>query len=202
MASPLGLRTTIGAEGEAQRDFDFLASIELLIMDQMEIFLMQNFFHVLHILDHLHAQPKQSHGTDFSRVRHWSLNGWSKYYRQTLLFSAMAIPEVYSIFSNYCFNYAGKVNVVNPVIHGTINQVIVQLPHVFQKYGAASLVNAIDARFDFFINKILPEHKDTLMKQTLIFVPSYYDFVRLRNYFKREDVSFVQICEYSKVSNS
>ena len=34
------------------------------------------------------------------------------------------------------------------------------------------------------------------MSHTAIFVPSYFDFVRLRNYFKKEDISFAQICEY------
>lgn len=190
----------MGAEGEPDRDFDFLASIELLIMDQIEIFLMQNFFHVLHVLDHIHAQPKSSHGTDFSRVRHWSLNGWAKYYRQTLMFSSMIMPEANSILSKYCFNYAGRVTVVNPVVSGSINKVFVQLPHVFQRFEANSLLQSIEARFEFFTSKILPQHRDPLMKQTLVFIPNYYDYVKIRNYFKREDISFVQICEYTKVS--
>lgn len=41
IASPLGLRLIVGAEGESERDFDFLSSIEILILDQVEIFLMQ-----------------------------------------------------------------------------------------------------------------------------------------------------------------
>ena len=29
-----------------------------------------------HLLNHLHLQPKDSHGVNFSRVRMWTLNGW------------------------------------------------------------------------------------------------------------------------------
>jgi len=50
-----------------------------------------------------------------------------------------------------------------------------------------------DSRFDFFVKEILPKCE----KQTLIFIPSYYDFVRLRNYLKKENESFVQIHEYA-----
>lgn len=198
IASPLGLRFVIGAEGEPERDYDFLASIELLIMDQTEIFLMQNWDHLLHIFKHMHMQPKESHGTDFSRVRTWCLNGWAKYYRQTLIFSSFNVPEINSIFNKFCLNYMGKVKTTNPVVYGSIRQVFVQLPHVFHKFDATNVAACIDERFDFFIHKILPQQQDSLMKQTMIFVANYFDYVRLRNYFKREDISFVQICEYSK----
>ncbi|KAK2187564.1 hypothetical protein NP493_161g00007 [Ridgeia piscesae] len=76
LASPLGLRTIIGAEGDTDRDFDFLSSIEILIFDQMDIFHMQNWDHIQHLTSHLHLQPKTGHGVDFSRVRNWTLNGW------------------------------------------------------------------------------------------------------------------------------
>lgn len=45
IASPLGLRLIIGAAGEKEREYDFLASVELLILDQMELFLAQNWDH-------------------------------------------------------------------------------------------------------------------------------------------------------------
>ncbi|CAG9764899.1 unnamed protein product [Ceutorhynchus assimilis] len=198
VASPLGLRTIIGAEGEPDRDFDFLTSIELLVLDQTEIFFMQNWDHVLHFFKHMHLKPKDLHGTDVSRVRQWCLNLWAKYYRQTLIFSAITLPEINSIFNKKCANFAGKVKVANVVELGCMSQVFVQLPHVFHKFSANNPGEAVEKRFNFFVQKILPQHKDSSMKQTLIYIPSYFDYVKIRNYFKREDINFVQICEYSK----
>ncbi|XP_075060292.1 U3 small nucleolar RNA-associated protein 25 homolog [Mixophyes fleayi] len=197
IASPLGLRTIIGSEGEKQRDFDFLSSIDVLIIDQADIYLMQNWEHVLHLMSHLNLQPTDSHGVDFSRVRMWNLSNWSKYYRQTLLFSALQEPQINSLFNKHCFNYSGQVAVRNMPLTGSISQVLVQLPHVFQRLEADSLLSVIDARFQFFTDKILPQYRDAIMSHTLIYIPSYFDYVRLRNYFNKEELNFTHICEYT-----
>nr|XP_001915779.2 digestive organ expansion factor homolog [Equus caballus] len=200
IASPLGLRTIIGGEGEKKRDFDFLSSIELLIIDQADIYLMQNWEHVLHLMNHMNLLPLDSHGVDFSRVRMWSLNNWSKYYRQTLLFGALQDAQINSVFNKYCVNLQGQVAVRNVPMTGSISHVLVQLPHVFQRMEAENLASVIDARFNFFVNKILPQYRDAVMSHTLIYVPSYFDFVRLRNYFKKEELNFTHICEYTQKS--
>lgn len=38
------------------------------------------------------------------------------------------------------------------------------------------------------------------MSHTLIYIPSYFDYVRLRNYMKKEEINFVSLCEYSSKS--
>ncbi|KAM4624675.1 U3 small nucleolar RNA-associated protein 25 homolog isoform 1-T1 [Polymixia lowei] len=199
IASPLGLRTLLGAEGESKRDFDFLSSIELLVVDQADVFLMQNWEHLLHVMKHMNLQPLDSHGVDFSRVRMWNLNNWARYYRQTLVFSSIQDPQINNILSKHCSNYRGQIATKNIPRTGSICQVLVQLPHVFQMFPSDSFMDQ-DARFQFFVDKVLPQYKDSVMSHTLIYVPSYFDYVRLRNYMKKDEINFTDICEYSSKS--
>lgn len=197
LASPLGLRMTIGAKGEEHRDYDFLSSIELLIIDQAEICLAQNWDHVLHVMEHLHHQPQSAEHTEFSRVREWFLNGWSKFYRQTILLSSVELPEFRWLFNKHFKNYRGKIRSINHVPTGSIKHVVVKVPQSFQRIETTSLESQSNARFAHFVNVILPQARSVTMARCLIYVPSYFDFVRLRNYFKKEEISFTQICEYT-----
>ncbi|XP_025406367.1 digestive organ expansion factor homolog [Sipha flava] len=198
IASPLGLRMIIGADGESSRDYDFLSSVEVLIFDQAEIFLMQNWDHVLHIMSHFHLQPKEAHGTDLQRVRSWSINGLSKYYRQTIIFSSCKSPNLMAIQKNRCMNYGGSVSVINPIITGTISHVVCSIKQFYHKLNSKTPTESIKERFEYFTNKILTQLRASNEKHVLIYVPSYFDYVCIRNYLKTEDYSFVQISEYTK----
>ncbi|TNN78839.1 Digestive organ expansion factor [Liparis tanakae] len=199
IASPLGLRTVLGADGESKRDFDFLSSIDLLVVEQADVLLMQNWEHVLHVMKHINLQPLDSHGVDFSRVRMWNLNNWAGHYRQTLVFSSIQDPQINNILTKHCTNYRGQIATKNMPKTGSICQVLVQLPHVFQMFSSDSFMDH-DARFQFFVDKVLPQYRDSVMSHTLIYIPSYFDYIRLRNYMKKEDINFTSICEYSSKS--
>ncbi|XP_077968040.1 U3 small nucleolar RNA-associated protein 25 homolog [Styela clava] len=186
VASPLGLRTVIGSEGEKHHEHDFLSSIELVIMDQTDVFLMQNWEHVLHIFEHLNITPKDSHGVDFSRVRNFSLDGRNKFYRQTVVISNVHLPQISSIFTKWCCNYKGFVKTENIPEKGNICAIAKQLPQVFHKLSAPSLVESSEARFRFFVDKLYKQYKDPSMSHTLIYVPQYFDFVRLRNFMRKQ----------------
>lgn len=43
--------------------------------------------------------------------------------------------------------------------------------------------------------QILPQLKEKRKSPAMIFISSYFDFVRLRNYFKREEIDFMQVTE-------
>lgn len=199
IASPLGLRMIIGAPGDEDRDYDFLASLEMVIVDQMDVIYAQNWDHLLHIFNHMHLQPQSRDNTDFSRVRSWALNGWTKFYKQTVLISSFDLPEFRSVFNSHCMNYRGKVRQVVQVPIGSIRRCVVQIPQTFHRIDVSSIEGAFDARFKYFTTTILPQFTPATMAHCMIYIPSYFDFVRIRNYFKKEiTTSCVQVCEYTK----
>ena len=57
ISSPLGLRTIVGAEGEADRDYSFLSSVEILLVERAQVILMQNWTHLLEVMQALNKMP-------------------------------------------------------------------------------------------------------------------------------------------------
>ncbi|CAI8024360.1 Digestive organ expansion factor homolog [Geodia barretti] len=201
LASPLGLRTIIGADGDKKRDYDFLSSVEILVLDQTDVFLMQNWEHVTHVLNHLHLKPREAHGVDFSRVRLWVLNEWSKSYRQTIVLSSFLTPEINSIFTTYCFNYVGGARCDGGREEGSVGQVARQLPQMFARLSPSVSPSQLpDHRMKHFSSQVLPSYRGDLMKGTVIFIPSYFDFVRVRNLMKKEELSIAALSEYTTTS--
>ncbi|KAK0643132.1 hypothetical protein B0T16DRAFT_354567 [Cercophora newfieldiana] len=202
--SPLGLRMAIGSEEEKKMDFDFLSSIELVIVDQADALLMQNWEHVEYVFEHLNIQPKESHGCDFSRVRSWYLDDQAKHFRQTLIFSAFNTPELSNLFRTHCSNWEGKAR-LQEAYPGLIQHLGVKARQTFSRFDAASVVDDPEARFEYFTKAILPSltKRPKDVSGVLIFIPSYLDFVRVRNYFANnpaaENVTFGTISEYADV---
>lgn len=225
IASPLGLKTIISPDehqvvtsGESEQiplngDKDFLSSVEVVILDQAEIFLMQNWEHVLDIMQHINQMPSKPRKMDISRVRLWHLENWSKYYRQLVMFTSITVPLIHSFFQTYSLNYEGYLTFKHKLDNPQAKQITSKCRQQFLYYDSPSAKGACDDRFNHFIKNILPrytglgrnggddsnenEPKDP-MGHTLILVSSYFDYVRLRNYFRREKLSFTQICEYTE----
>ncbi|PNH02448.1 U3 small nucleolar RNA-associated protein 25 [Tetrabaena socialis] len=132
-----------------------------------------NWAHVEAVFACLNRLPRSQHGTDIMRVRDWYLSGRAARYRQTVLLSSFAAP--------------------------TANALMVR--QLFERFAADSPAAAGDARFEFFTRVVWPRLKDSVTRGLLLFVPDYFDFLRLRNALRADDsVDFATITEYS--SNS
>lgn len=48
-------------------------------------------------------------------------------------------------------------------------------------------------------SQLLSKLRKASLKHVCVFIPSYFDFVRVRNFMKREGISFAQMCEYTRL---
>jgi U3 small nucleolar RNA-associated protein 25 len=216
IGSPLGLMRTIttgggGKEQKKVQDSDFLSSIEILIMDHANALQMQNWQHVEYVFSQLNLLPKDSHGCDFSRVRHWYLDGQAKRLRQTIILSDYLTPEINSLVTASLHNVAGRVKHVPTYPGAMLGVSSLALPYTtgltqtFLRITSPTYLLDSDSRFKFFTTTILPPLVRDAKHQrgVLLFIPSYADFVRLRNYLSTSSdttsLSFGSISEYTPV---
>ena len=209
-ASPLGLRRALGSANDKKQDHDFLSSIEVLIIDQADAMLMQNWEHVDYILDHLNLQPREAHGCDFSRVQSWYLDGNARFLRQNITFSAYNFPQLNRLFVQTMLNIEGKVK-YSKIQKGAIMGLGLQVRQTFSRFETASPATDPDDRFTYFITAILPlltkqrKGSSSTQQGVLLYIPLYADFVRLRNHLATspgtQDISFGSISEYTSTSD-
>ena len=210
IASPLGLRMALGADDPKKQDYDFLSSIEIVIFDQTDAMLMQNWEHVESIFEHLNLQPKEAHGCDFSRVRTWYLDGNAKYLRQTILLSAFNFPSLNRLFTHQMLNVGGKVK-YSQVEEGAMIDLNIPVKQTFSRFDFGTPIAEPNNRFKYFTTAIVP----SLIKLStlgagegqgvLVYLSTYADFVRVRNYLasssETQAISFGSISEYTSVKD-
>ncbi|CAH1449466.1 unnamed protein product [Lactuca virosa] len=201
VASPLGLITKIGeAELEKEKDVDYLSSIEVLIVDHSDIIAMQNWSHVNTVVEQLNRIPSKQHGTDIMRIRPWYLDGQARFYRQTIVLGTHVNPDINAMFNNHCLNYKGKVK-LSCEHKGVLPKVLLQVRQIYERIDTESIVDADDSRLEYFKKKVFPKIKDSVQGGVMIFISSYFEFVRVRNFLKSQDASMCLLGEYTEQSD-
>lgn len=195
VASPLAL---VLAE-EKDRNLDFLSSIEVLVVDQMDVITMQNWEHLQTIMSKLNKIPSKSHDTDFSRVKQWYLDGQAANLRQSVLLSSYEAPEMRALYSHSLVNVAGKTRTLQTDLPGVMSDVRPGIRQSFVRFDCANLQLEHELRFQHFTQKTLPNLlKSAISSQkTLLFVPSYFDFCRLEDFMLENQVNCACISEYT-----
>jgi U3 small nucleolar RNA-associated protein 25 len=211
LASALGLRRAIETGDPKKKDYDFLSSIEMVIMEQADATLMQNWEHAEYVFEHLNLQPTEAHGCDFSRVRSWYLDGHAPFMRQTIVLSAYLTPKINTLYNKHMRNVAGRLKYTPDYTTGVIETLTqtFAIKQTFSRFESPSHTTDPDARFKYFNTAVLPQIT-RLPKPApgsvgglgvLLFIPSYLDFVRLRNSLVDSDFSYGAISEYTDATD-
>ncbi|KAF8713903.1 hypothetical protein HU200_027882 [Digitaria exilis] len=195
VASPLALKRKIdGGEYGKEKDFDFLSSIEIVVVDHADVISMQNWAHLEAVFEQLNHLPSKEHGTNVMRIRPWYLDQHAQYYRQTILLSSYLTPEINALFNGSCFNYEGKIKMVTEYT-GVLPKIQLEVQQLYERFDASSIAEAADARFDYFCNKVYPKIEDSDEGGLLLFVSSYFEYIRISNFLKSKEASFCRIGE-------
>ncbi|CDS40778.1 digestive organ expansion factor [Echinococcus multilocularis] len=114
LASPLGLETLMNNKENDSSDVQYItASIEVLVIDQAEHLLMQNWATVQDFVSRLNQRPKKPSFSFPARIRLAYLAGFAARYRQTLIFSAVNNHLINALLGK-CENFQGM-NLFLPV---------------------------------------------------------------------------------------
>lgn len=219
-ASPLGLKLIVGNEGSDphERRADFLTSIEILTIDNLELIAQQNIDHLVDVLNVMNGLPTKTASVDFSRVRQYFLNGHARFYRQNIWLSSVLTPHLQHLFGQYCENKNGRIRLrpaeytpVTPYINhprNTIRQIVYRIDlsaniTTQQTLTAKQMKKMNDTvyekKLNMWFHDLWPRMKDWYQHEgnTVIFVPSSYDFVRIRNIMKQKYIDYCIFSEYS-----
>ncbi|XP_022135100.1 U3 small nucleolar RNA-associated protein 25 [Momordica charantia] len=201
VASPLGLITKLGeTEKNKEKDVDYLSSIEVLIIDHADIIAMQNWSHVNTVIEQMNKIPSKQHGTDVMRIRQWYLDGYARFYRQSIVLGFHSNPDINAFFNHYCNNYQGKVRMLCEY-KGILPKVVLQVRQVYERFDADSIADVDDARLEYFSKKVFPKINESSQGGVMLFISSYFEFVRVRNFLKAQNASFCLLGEYTKQSD-
>ncbi|KAK7329234.1 hypothetical protein VNO77_23386 [Canavalia gladiata] len=201
VASALCLVNKIKEAGiNKEKDVDFLSSIEVLIIDHADVMAMQNWSHVHTVIEYLNRIPSKQLGTDIMRIRPWYLDGQARFYRQTIMLGFYSNPDINASFNHQCSNYEGKVKLICEY-KGVLHKVLPEIRQIYERFNVDSIVEADDARFDYFVKKVFPRIKDSDQGGVMLFINSYFEFIRIRNYLKSQNASFCLLGEYTTQSD-
>ena len=208
LASPIGLKMAISGgdddddEEEDDTNVDFLSSIDICLVSSSDVMLMQNWDHVNGVLEALNQQPKNTADIDFSRVRNYFLEGKGANWRQLIVTSQFSDPHILSTFRRHALSIEGQLKMRRKmsVEDASVCDVMVRVKQVFQRVPCTSVSEAGSNRLRYFSESILPKLTRLKQKHTLIYIPSYFDFVAVRNMMLKREMDFVSVTEYARVS--
>ncbi|RYH26685.1 hypothetical protein EON65_14265 [archaeon] len=211
IASPLGLKLVIDStmveppKGNGKVNADFLSSIEMCLVHQADVMYMQNWEHVHYILSLCNMLPTSSHTeTDYSRVRPYFLEKQGGKHKQLICTTLFNHAEIFSTFRMFAQSVAGQV-VVKKDWEKTavLSRIAVPVKQVYQVLPVPNVPDLIryeEDKFTYFTQEILLPILRKQEKRILIAIPSYLDYVRVRNFLMQQEARAVYVCEYSRES--
>jgi len=207
IASPLGLRMITGQDGEQEnrREYDFLSSVQIVILDQAETFLYQNTEHLEEVLKSTNKVPKTLDIlNDITRIQDIYLEKLGRNFRQSIVLQEFRSTDIDFVVKSYCStNYAGCIEMNRIYTRNILKEhsLSKNIKITLRRLNTDSLELVDETRYTFFTKKLWKKLYENLGFYTIVVASSYFEFVRLRSFMKDKNASVAYICEYSSESD-
>lgn len=200
-------------------DTDFLASIETLVLDQAEAFVFQNLEHVEEVLKALNKVPKKlTQLNDITRMKEiysakvprnvkyesvigTNVHSYAQLVRQDIVIQKFTNLDLQCMLDTHCStNLFGQVKLskVQPNRASEIAKDLKVKLTLKRLPPVNSFEHSDDSRFQSFTKTLWNGIYDDCPGYTLLLVPQYFDYVRLKNFIKQRNAQVACISEYSE----
>lgn len=124
---------------------------------------------------------KQYNKTKTATNSDWYLAGRAALYRQTVVTSSFASPDLLGLLSKRCSSHAGRARLLADPAGVLAAAAPRRLRQAFSRFEAASAAAAAEARLERFKADVWPRLQERAAGGggALLFVPQYFDFVRV-----------------------
>jgi hypothetical protein len=150
IASPLGLKltTTNDESVKNKKVFDFLSSIEILLIDFAEVFMYQNIEHLEEILTFMNKIPKNNQNiVSINRIKDSVKNNNLQYLRQNIVISHYKSLEIEMLVKRFCKNVQGGLYVINENYENLIENISKNLNEKESETELSPVSNTIKYEF-------------------------------------------------------
>ncbi|SCP04035.1 U3 small nucleolar RNA-associated protein 25, putative [Plasmodium ovale] len=178
-------------------EYDFLSSIEILIIDQIDIILMQNLLTLKNVLNFINKPLIRWGNININRIPKYVINGYVKNYRQTIITSSVLDTNFISLIQT-THNYRSylKLFVKNEDYSILINiKKNFNVNQYFKKIDCDHFLKIEDSIINFFSKNVMEILVN--IKQLIIFLPTYIEYLRLYELLRKNDISFKGVNEYT-----
>jgi len=186
LASPLSLKQAV-----SEPNLGILCSVQIVVLVEAQEFIMQNWDHIEDIFKAMNKLPDRDSVTvDLNRIMDVFLDQNSADFRQLIITSKLQTPLLMSLFNRSKRPKVRTIEHYEGVVSTSPSQ-------AFRKFQASTFQDTPDLRFKYFTESYWPNVKEDLSPQSVVFVESYLEYVRVREYLEEYDPGVLCVSEYT-----
>ncbi|ORM40582.1 U3 small nucleolar RNA-associated protein 25 [Babesia sp. Xinjiang] len=185
VASPLGLKIMLQEDDE----YDFLSSIEVLLVDRLDVLKFQNWRFFIDVFEKLNLPLKKWRDADLNRLRLSTVDGQCEVYRQSVCVSCVQ-HSVFNSFFKRMPNRRGSIKLsCIPRNDFVLLGSKLRIQQLFVKVSASNVKESEGSLLNYFLKNMI--HGIHGVGNVLVVLGDYTHFLRIQNDLKLANFEYL-----------